>query len=44
MLTWTQVQRRAWEPFTRARFVVDNLGDPVPHADAVLAWLANSEG
>ena len=45
VLTWTQVQRRAWEwePFTHARFVVDNLGDPVRHVDAVVDWLANSE-
>lgn len=42
--TWDQVQRRPWEPFTRPRFVVDNVGDPTQHAARVVEWLTGRTG
>ncbi len=37
--TWEQVRSRTWEPFDRPHLLVDNVGDPAAHVDAVVKWL-----
>ncbi len=37
--TWDAVRSAAWEPFAEERLLVDNLGDPAPHVEAVLRYV-----
>lgn len=37
--TWQQVLDRDWDPFVEPHLVIDNLGDPQRHIEAVVAAL-----
>jgi hypothetical protein len=41
--TWARVQRRSWQPFPEPHLVLDNVGDPDAHADAVIDWLTAAD-